>query len=576
VNDADKIKSSIDIVEHISKHVPLKKSGTSFKGLSPFKSEKTPSFIVNPVKNIWYDFSSGFGGDIIEFVMRLEGLDFISALKNLGQQYNIELSNNHNKENVSPRHIMLSAHNIAQSYFEKSLVSNQEAYTYLTTKRNISPDMIKHFGLGYGPDRWDGLKQELDKAKISSQNQVSSGLIRASNGKVFDFFRDRITFPIYNIGGDIIGYSARQLHDNGSGGKYINSIDTALYHKKDNLYGLYQAKESLIKSTYPAILVEGNFDVISLHAKGFKTAIATCGTAVTVQQLNLINRYTNKLLICMDNDSAGMKSIINIANMIFETDLECRVMELGSYKDPDELIQKDNFSLYLKKTIPIAAFITNHFIKTIGTDSSIKVRRIIANVLEIINNITDPLIRNIEITNLAAKLGLQEQIVFSIANNSSRNASPKQMTSQTAKIAPTTTKIGIVENIGEQLLGSLLSIEDSRYFINEYPLEIFAPNQREIFAVLKDNPTITIDKLYTTLPDHANYVKIILLKNEQLPSEETDDKLIDLHLQLDRLMKIFNRNKAKDLMRQISQAEESGNEKEMMDLLDKYNKLIKQ
>ena len=362
-DDVNRIKDAIDIVEYISKFVELKPAGSNFKGLSPFQSEKTASFIVNSQKNIWYDFSSNQGGDVISFVCKYQGIDFKEALESLADYAGIKLSNyrqSANKDSISKTNL-IKLNNTAQAIYSHHLATSKLGLDYLKN-RSINKESIINFKLGLSFATSDSLYRILKKKDFNDKDILNTNLV-IYNGRYFDFFRNRIMFPILDISGNTVGFTARQIIDDKNSGKYINSRESLVYNKSKAIYGYYQAKSSINKSKQ-AIFVEGNLDCIHLHQAGFTNVLAVSGTALTEQHLKTVKNIVNEIVLCFDNDNAGInatiKSIINCLNQ----GINVSVIDLGIYKDADELLVKsssDLFSKLLKNRLSAKSFLLKNF-----------------------------------------------------------------------------------------------------------------------------------------------------------------------------------------------------------------------
>ncbi|RKD34720.1 DNA primase [Thermohalobacter berrensis] len=336
----EEIRESNDIVEVISEYLSLKRTGSNYKALCPFHSEKTPSFVVSPSKQIFHCFGCGEGGDVINFVMKYENLNFIEALKLLADRVGIEIENKAYKKDSKKeerRRKLFEINRITARYFYYNLMKNKKAYTYLR-KRGLSTDTIKKFGLGYSNPNWDDLLNYLKNKGFSVKDIEEIGLVieRKSKTGYYDRFRDRVMFPIVNTKGNVIGFGGRVLDD--SQPKYLNSPDSLIFSKGYNLYGLNIAKKH--SRGKKIILVEGYMDVISLYNHGIKCCVASLGTAFTPEQAKLIKRYGNDFFICYDSDTAGLNAADKALDILKNAGVEAKVIILPKGKDPDEFIKE--------------------------------------------------------------------------------------------------------------------------------------------------------------------------------------------------------------------------------------------
>lgn len=353
----EEVKSRCDIVHIISQYISIKQSGTNFKGLCPFHGEKTPSFYVSTSKQMYKCFGCGEGGDVIKFVMSMENLEFMDALKLLAKQCGVDVNTNMNEETKLKMEKINKFQNIhreaARYYFSNLITSKNPGYNYLRN-RGLDDKIIKKFGLGYSLKSWDSLKNYLLSKGYTNEELSECGLItyKKENNKSYDKFRNRVMFPIFDYRGNVIGFGGRVLDD--SEPKYLNSPDTLIFNKRFNLYGLNFSRKEIIDKTI--ILVEGYMDLISLYQYGIKNVVATLGTALTDQQGMLIKRYADSAIISYDSDDAGIKATLRAIDILTKLDINVKILNLKDCKDPDEFIRKYGIDEF-KKAINLS---TNH------------------------------------------------------------------------------------------------------------------------------------------------------------------------------------------------------------------------
>jgi DNA primase len=342
-DQVQEIKSRIDIVDLVSGYVKLKKAGKNYKGLCPFHSEKTPSFMVSPELQIFKCFGCGRSGDVYSFLQEAEGIEFKEALETLAERAGVKLERRRPSPQEEKRREIISVNQMAQEYFTYLLSEHQvgkKAREYLKN-RGIKKETIKKFGLGYAPNSWRSLSNYLLAKKIPLTTLAASGLIklRPSDNQPYDFFRGRVIFPFFGHGEQIIGFAGRSLGKEEP--KYINIGETPAFKKSDFLYGLAQAK-SEIKKKNEALVVEGPFDVISPHQAGTKHIVGSQGTALTLGQINLIKRFAQTVTLCYDADFAGDAAVRRAIELAAKRGLDVRVIPLPKgFKDADELAQKE-------------------------------------------------------------------------------------------------------------------------------------------------------------------------------------------------------------------------------------------
>ena len=338
----NEIKQRLNIVDVVREYLPhLKPAGSNWKGICPFHSEKTPSFMVSTDKGIWHCFGCNEGGDMFTFVMKINGIEFPDALRMLADKAGVTLRRT-DPQLLTLRNKLLDMHIIAEEFFKSELINERgkKAKEYLAG-RDISEAQIKDLGLGFSPNLWDGLNSLLLKKGFTPREILSSGLIvKNEQGRVYDRFRNRLMFPLRNLQGQVIGFAGRTLLDEDA--KYINSPQTMLYNKSEFLYGLDKAK-SAIRGEDAVIVVEGYFDWISVFSAGMKNVVAVSGTALTKEHIVVLKRYTGNIVFAFDTDSAGKDAFKKGALLALESGCAVYLINYGAhgFKDPDELIKKD-------------------------------------------------------------------------------------------------------------------------------------------------------------------------------------------------------------------------------------------
>jgi len=343
----DQIFETARIEDVIGDFVNLKKSGSSLKGLSPFADEKTPSFMVSPVKQIFKDFSSGKGGNVVTFLMEHEHYSYPEALKVLAKRYNIEIPEDEEmspeqKEAQSERESLYVINNYAQTYFSEQLWDTDEGKSVALgyfKERGFTDKTIKKFNLGYNPEGWENLVKAAKENGYKTEYLVKVGLAKQKDERVYDTYRGRVMFPIHNLSGRVIGFGGRTLRTDKNIPKYINSPESIIYNKSQTLYGIYQSKSEIIKQDN-CLLVEGYTDVISLHQNGIENVVASSGTSLTEDQIRLIKRYTNNVTVLYDGDAAGIKASFRGIDMLLTQGLNIKVVSFPDGEDPDSFAQK--------------------------------------------------------------------------------------------------------------------------------------------------------------------------------------------------------------------------------------------
>lgn len=343
------IKYRNDIESVISPYVSLKRAGKNLKGLCPFHNEKTPSFTVYPENGSFYCFGCGVGGDIFTFTKTIENLDYIEAVKLLAERSGVTIPENGYDDSIQKlKNTILNINRETARFYNNYLMSpnGKWAYDYYTD-RGLTPGTIKRFGLGAAPDSWDALLKHLKGLGFSEWEMEQANVISksANTGRYYDRFRNRLMFPVINLRGNVIAFSGRARPGEEKSAKYINTSDTLVYKKSQNLFGINLAKNDCADNI---ILVEGNMDVISLHQAGFTNTVAPLGTAFTEEQARLLSRYTKEIIVTLDSDAAGQKAVMRALQTMKDINIPIRVLVLPECKDPDEYIKKHGAGRFRK------------------------------------------------------------------------------------------------------------------------------------------------------------------------------------------------------------------------------------
>jgi DNA primase len=445
-------KQTIDLVfetarleEVIGEFVQLKKAGSNFKGLSPFTDEKTPSFMVSPVKQIWKDFSTGKGGNVISFLMEHEHFSYPEAIKWLAKKYNIEIEeteqSDEQKQQINERESMFLVSKFAKDYFHDVLMNTQKGraigLSYFK-ERGFREDTIEKFDLGYCKDEWDNFtKAALDKG-YDLKYLKSTGLTIVKEGgekdRMFDRFKGRVMFPIHSMSGRILGFGGRILTNDKKAAKYLNSPESDIYHKSKILYGLYQAKKEIAKQDN-CFLVEGYTDVISFHQSGIENVVASSGTALTPEQIRLVNRLTNNITVLFDGDAAGIRASLRGIDLILEQGMNVKVVTFPDGEDPDSFA-KSNSDADLKKYLEEKAqdfieFKVSLLMKDAQNDP-IKKAGLIRDIVTSISKIPDGIQREVYVQECARIMDISERVIFSelaqLINKGQKDRSRSQQT----------------------------------------------------------------------------------------------------------------------------------------------------
>ncbi len=553
----DEIRNRLDIVEVISEYVSLKPSGKGFKGLCPFHQEKTPSFMVDREKQIFHCFGCGEGGNIFSFIMKIEKNPFPEAVKVLADKAGIELPTSGKQDNhvYREKEVIYRLNEIAANYYQKNLFQNQgtRALNYLL-KRHFKESIIQKFNIGYALPGYENLFRLLLQQKFQLSDLIKAGLVVKSrkNGKLMDYFRNRITFPITNLQGKVIAFGGRVIDDQLP--KYINSPETPVYSKGKNLYGLYQAR-SAIRQNEQVIIVEGYTDVLIAHQYGFDNVIASLGTALTNQQANLVKRYTDEVIIAFDSDTAGKSATLRGLSILKNAGLKIKIISLPAENDPADVILKkgrDYFADLVKNALPFLDYKLEVLMQQHNRLTPEGKIAIIRGIFPDLVHINSQLELQMEAKKIAEKLAVEEETILKDLNRFRKG-------SRTLSNISANTKTELTHiNAEKILIGSMLQkgicIEKifSELKVNDFSI----PEHRDIISVMhnlfRKGEKIHLQKVINELGDQnkINLLSQIMLKDVVSSDEETINRSINAikkyRLQLE-LKKIKSRIKQEEV-----------------------------
>ncbi|MGX7667072.1 DNA primase [Flavobacterium pedocola] len=409
------------VEEVIGDFVQLKRAGSNLKGLSPFSNEKSPSFMVSPVKQIWKDFSSGKGGNAVTFLMEHEHFSYPEAIRYLAKKYNIEIEedvqSDEARAEASEKESMYLVSEFAQKYFHSTLLNTDEGkaigYSYFK-ERGFTKDTIEKFGLGYSPETWDALTMEALGKGYKLEYLDKTGLTIVKDDKQFDRFKGRVMFPIQSMSGRVLGFGGRILTNDKKAAKYVNSPESDIYHKSKVLYGIYHAKQAIAKLDN-CFLVEGYTDVIQLYQAGIENVVASSGTALTPDQIRLVNRLTRNITVLFDGDAAGLRASIRGIDLILEEGMNVKVCTFPDGEDPDSFAKKtpyDELVSYLSENaMDFIQFKASLLMKEAKNDP-IKKAELIRDMVASISRIPDKIKREIYIQECSRIMDISEDVLF--------------------------------------------------------------------------------------------------------------------------------------------------------------------
>lgn len=518
----DKVKERADIVEVVGDYVPLKKKGQNMWACCPFHGEKTPSFSISPAKQIYKCFGCGKAGDPIQFIMDIEGIGFAEAIRHLAKKYAIEIEEEETQtpaqqQEQSERESLFIALNFAKDFFVKNLETQEGKSIGLSyyRERGFTPSIIEKFDLGYALDGWDHFLKAAKSAGFEEEILLKAGLILQKEGdpsRLYDRFRNRVTFTIHNVSGKPIGFGARILTKDKNQPKYINSPETPIYHKSDVLYGMYQAKKA-IRDQDNCYLVEGYTDVISLHLSGIENVVASSGTSLTEGQIKLIKRFTNHVTVLYDGDNAGIKASLRGIDLLLEGGLLVKAVVFPDGEDPDSFSRKvgtQAFQDYLQSNSrDFIGFKIGLYQEEIKRDP-IRKAELIREVVQSIGKIPDSINRSVYAKEASGLLNIEEEIIHAELNKALLKTqkdqfqrakeeaeaeekleellpiAPKKFTAEEALLIQEKEVVRILINYGLEQLdqeGTYLS----QYLLSETEeLEFQTPVYRKIWAIYRE------------------------------------------------------------------------------------------
>ena len=538
-NPADEIKSRLDIVDVIREYIQLKPAGINFRALCPFHREKTPSFIVSPEKQIWHCFGCSRGGDIFSFIMGMEGLSFVEALRLLASKAGVQLKKQDPKL-TSQRNRLLDIIELASKYYHKILLDNEQAKEirdYLA-KRGLASEIIKEWQVGYSLDSWDDLLNFL-KSKGYSENEIFlAGMIvkKEKAAGFYDRFRGRVMFPIRDINGNAVGFSARispAKEASDKMGKYINNPQTMIYDKSKILFGLDQAKLAIKKEDL-AVIVEGQMDVITAHQHGFTNLVASSGTALTADQVALLKRYSPNLALAFDMDKSGELAAERGIAQAMQAEMNIKVIELPIGKDPDECIKRepDKWRQAVANAKPVMQYYFDKTIISLDLEKVENKRRAVKVLLPVIAKLGNKIEQDFWLKQLSQTTEVAENLLREALSVEINQATPGRQARPT--LAETVqSKLGREEMLSELLLALMLKFSlHLEYVISQIsPDQIVGLTNQSVYRSLIIYYNKVIDKCVLGEQDQSAEINYQDLK-DWLKQNKTDNNNEDNQLQL--------------------------------------------
>ena len=558
----EEVKNRLSIEDVIGEYIQLKRAGRNFRGLSPFNSEKTPSFIVSPEKQIWHDFSSNKGGNMFSFVMEMEGLDFKGALELLARKAGVDLEqyrklgkHNFNGPDKERLYIVLEA---AVKFYQVQLNGNKAALDYAREQRKFTKETIIEWKLGYSPNTGNALIGYLQKKGFSDQEIKLAGLSTYRAGRTSDIFRGRLMIPLQDPQGRVIGFTARQLSGDDYGPKYINTPQTVLYDKSRHVYGLHLAKSAIRQSSY-VVICEGNLDVISSHQAGVGQVVATAGTALTEAHLKILMRFSGDIRLCFDGDKAGMNATMRAVIIASKLHISLNIIDIKDAKDPDELIKKDPD--IWREMIENYTYAIDWLIKRNEQLFDLKTaegkRHFTDELLPLVNSLDDPVEKDHYNTLIANKLNISKTAIEAKISLPIKQADIISKRKIRADLTiPPKEQIEIAK-VEDHLLCLMLKNTELRDQLNSLSVDMLSRDQPiELLSLFKQKPQISEAEL-NRLDSIADYVKIESLQYEELYQGLEHSELIYEAARLQvRLIEQYVKNQKLNIAKQLSQADD--------------------
>ena len=466
-NTIDKVFEQSRVEEVIGDFVQLKKTGSNYKALSPFSNEKTPSFVVSPVKQIWKDFSSGKGGNSVAFLMEHEHFTYPEAIKYLARKYNIEIEetqlSNEDRENASERESLYIVSEFAKDFFKKTLIDSNEGKTIGLSyfkERGFSIETISDFDLGFSPNEINYFSKNALKKGYDKIYLEKTGLSIFQNNKTIDRFRGRVIFPIHSMSGRVLGFGARILNSELKTAKYLNSPESLIYNKSKVLYGIYYAKQDIAKHDN-CYIVEGYTDVIQLHQKGIKNVVSSSGTALTNDQITLIRRLTTNITMLYDSDKAGINATLRGVDMILSSGMNVNICAFPEGQDPDSFSQERSFEEiqdFLNKNSKDFIQFKASILADKSIDDPILKAKTINEIVRSISTIPDRIKQEIYVKHCSKIMDVSEDVLFNSLAQINKSEVSYLNKRKVAKIqkTPNNIKVDILFELEKKIIEILL------------------------------------------------------------------------------------------------------------------------
>lgn len=558
----EEVKSRLSIEDVVSEYVQLKRAGRNWKGLSPFTSEKTPSFTVSPEKQIWHDFSSGKGGDMFSFVMQMEGLDFKAALELLARKAGIDLDQYRSagSKRGPDKKKLQEILELSTKFYQTQLSSNPTAVEYVFRQRQFTKETALEWRLGYAPNTGKALVSFLNKRGYDERDIKLAGLTSRFGS---DLFRGRIMIPLCDPQGHVVGFTARILADEPDAPKYINTPATPLYDKSRHVFGLHLAKASIRKEKF-VVLAEGNLDVIMSHQAGVRQVVATAGTALTEHHLKALSRFTGDIRLSFDADNAGLNATERAIPIASRTKVSLSIVTIPSGKDPDELIKQsvETWRHIIQTPTYALDWLMERYEHMLDLSSAQGKRQFSDVLLPVVKALSDPVEQDHYLGVIADKIeGSKAALTEKMNQTKEVGAASRLLKRRQAPVALPAKATLEYQKLQDHFLSLLLLRPELRDYLNIVTADMFSKDDaRQLLAFLQANPDFSgaAHSKVTALKPLAETVKILQLQYEELYQDlELNELRYEAARLQARLVEAYVKDQKQHLAAQLREADEA-------------------
>lgn len=589
-SQVEDIKSKVNIVDVVGDYLQLKRAGVNYKARCPFHEEKTPSFYVTPSRQIWHCFGCGLGGDVIEFVKRVEGIEFPEALERLATRAGVELTRRAPGAAQGEHNRLYGLHEEVSAFYHEQLLRSpaaEQARQYVKS-RKLTVTTVKQWHIGYAPDSWEAATDFLSKRGFTAKELVSSGIsVRRENGRIYDRFRDRVMFPIIDHRGRTVGFTGRIIRPQEGAGKYINSPETPIYSKGRVIFGLYQARQDIRKQG-KAVLVEGNLDVIKSHQAEVKNVVGTSGTALTENQLTLLRPLTEELIFAFDSDEAGSRAARSATDPAVAVGFTVRVVEpVVGFKDADEIIDRDPniWKQAIESARDYLDFYFQRIFGTINNTDAIGKKRATAEFLSLLSRNPDKIVIGHYVHRIAERLGVRDLAVAEVLDQLKRQKGPVLQRGPGNQAARSRVFPSQETRVEQRFIGLMLRNSGQLpEYLAKHDVEHFTSEEyRQLFGALKEyhagRPQPHLDTFFLEHGNLKGSAEQAIFSTEVDSTVTPEDISKELAEVSQRLLVLWLTRRQDQLSAAIGQAEAAGKDTkqlaaELNDILQKKQFVI--